>query len=141
MKYVLRTSSIHNASTTYIQFSAFIARGIINDIEGYYVPQDKKFNAVVALGKEVAGFPRIVHGGLTAAIFDEAFGGLLFSLKKSGALKFLGPAYTVQLEVSYKSKISADSTILCSARLDKVEGRKLWMTATMSGTLDLSDHE
>lgn len=115
-----------------LQFSAFVARGIINDMEGFYVPDAKKFNAVVALGREVAGFPRIVHGGLTAAIFDEAFGGLLFSLKKSGGVTFWGPAYTVQLEVTYKSKIAADSTILCSAKLDKVEGRKLWMTATMS---------
>lgn len=113
-------------------FSAFVARGIINDMEGYYVPKKKKFSAIVALGREVAGFPRIVHGGLTAAIFDEAFGGLLFSLKKSGGVSFWGPAYTVQLEVTYKSKISADSTVLCTAKLDKVEGRKLFMTAVMS---------
>jgi len=113
-------------------FSAFVARGIINDMEGYYVPKKKKFSAVVALGREVAGFPRIVHGGLTAAIFDEAFGGLLFSLKKTGGVSFWGPAYTVQLEVTYKSKISADSTVLCTAKLDKVDGRKLYMTAVMS---------
>lgn len=69
-------------------FSAFVARGIVRDIEGWYLPEAQKFSAVVALGREVAGFPRVVHGGLTAAIFDEAFGGLLFSLKKSKALKF-----------------------------------------------------
>ena len=39
-------------------------------------------------------FPRIVHGGLTAAIIDESYGGLLFALKKAGALRFWGPAYT-----------------------------------------------
>lgn len=54
-----------------------------------------RFYTVVSLGREVCGFPRIVHGGLTAAIIDESFGGLLFSLKKSRALNFWGPAYTV----------------------------------------------
>ncbi len=50
---------------------------------------------MVSLGREVCGFPRIVHGGLTAAIIDESFGGLLFALKQSRALNFWGPAYTV----------------------------------------------
>jgi hypothetical protein len=63
----------------------------------------------------------------------QAFGGLLFSLKKAGALKFWGPAYTVHLEVSYKSKITAGALVLASAEVESVEGRKLWMRATMSG--------
>lgn len=54
-----------------------------------------RFYSVISLGREVCGFPRIVHGGLTAAIIDESFGGLLFALKQSRALKFWGPAYTV----------------------------------------------
>jgi len=115
-----------------MQFSAFVSRGIINDLEGWYVPSAKRFNAVVSLGREVAGFPRVVHGGLTAAIFDEAFGGLLFSLKKTGGVNFWGPAYTVQLEVSYKSKIPAGATVLCAAEVESVDGRKLWMKAIMS---------
>lgn len=116
-------------------FSAFVARGLINDIEGYYSKEKKTFKAIVALGREVAGFPRIVHGGLTAAIFDEVFGGLLFCLKsgtKSINVLDWMPAYTVSLQVSYKSKIAADSTVLCTAVVEKVEGRKLYMTATMS---------
>ena len=75
----------------------------------------------------------MVHGGLTAAIFDEAFGGLLYSLKKTGTTSFWGPAYTAQLEVSYKHKIPAGATVLCSAEVESMEGRKLWMKATMSG--------
>lgn len=113
-------------------FSAFVARGLINDIEGFYSKDKTEFRAVVALGREVAGWPKIVHGGLTAAIFDEVFGGLLYCLKKSKAVSFLGPAYTVQLNVSYKSKIAASSTVLCTATLEKFEGRKLSMTATLS---------
>lgn len=115
-------------------FSAFVARGLINDIEGYYIRDKKEFKAIVALGREVAGFPRIVHGGLTAAIFDEVFGGLLFCLKSNTAsINILDrlPSYTVSLEVAYKAKIAADSTVLCTAVVDKVEGRKMYMTAEL----------
>lgn len=85
------------------------------------------------LGREVCGFPRIVHGGLTACMFDEAFGGLLFSLKQDKVLRFWGPAYTVQLEVAYKSRVAAGSTVLLTSEIESMEGRKIWMTATMSG--------
>ena len=74
----------------------------------------------------------MVHGGLTAAIFDEVFGGLLFSLKKDGNIKTSwGPSYTVALEVAYKAKIPAGSTILCTAELESIQGRKMWFQATM----------
>jgi acyl-coenzyme A thioesterase PaaI-like protein len=114
-------------------FSAFVARGIIRDINGFYNPNLNKFLAVVYLGREVAGFPKLVQGGLTAAIFDEAFGGLLFSLKKDGNVATSwGPAYTVALEVAYKHKIPAGATVLCTAELESLEGRKMWFKATMT---------
>ena len=114
-------------------FSAFISRGIIQDINGYYNSKCNKFQAVVALGREVAGFPKVVHGGLTAAIFDEAFGGLLFSLKKDGNVATSwGPAYTVALEVAYKHKIPAGALVLCTAELESLQGRKMWFKATMT---------
>lgn len=50
--------------------------------------------------REVCGFPRVVHGGLTASIMDETFGFLLFALKQHRQLPFWGPAYTAHLEVS-----------------------------------------
>lgn len=112
-------------------FSAFVSKGIVQDLTGYYNPDAKCWHSVIALGREVCGFPRVVHGGLTAALFDESFGGLLFSLKQQRALDFWGPAYTVNLEVQYKAKIPAGATLLCSAELERTEGRKLWMTATM----------
>lgn len=113
-------------------FAAFVSKGIVDDLTGYYSSQEKKFYAVVSLGREVCGFPKIVHGGLTAAIIDESFGGLLFALKQAKALSFWGPAYTVQLEVSYKAKISAGRTVLCTTEVESMNGRKLWMKATVS---------
>ena len=41
--------------------------------------------------------------GMTAAIIDESFGGLLLALRQAGALPFWGPAFTASLEVAYKA--------------------------------------
>lgn len=38
----------------------------------------------------------------------------------------------MQLEVSYKAKISAGRTVLCTTEVESAEGRKLWMRATVS---------
>lgn len=51
---------------------------------------------------DVCGYPRIVHGGLTAAIIDESFGFLFYALRRHKQLPFFGPAFTAHLEVSYK---------------------------------------
>jgi acyl-coenzyme A thioesterase PaaI-like protein len=74
--------------------------------------------------RDVCGFPQTVHGGLTAAIMDETFGGLGVSLWKSGTLGFRPPAYTAHLEVDYKKKIPAGTVIKCSTGLQKIEDRK-----------------
>ena len=75
---------------------------------------------------DVAGYPKIVHGGLTgacrpslrppgwtqlpdlalmsaAAILDETFGFLLYALKHHKQLPFWQPAFTAHLEVDYKA--------------------------------------
>jgi hypothetical protein len=43
-----------------------------------------------------------MHGGLTAAIIDEAFGFTWLSLRANKQLSFRGPAFTAHLEVDYK---------------------------------------
>ena len=115
-------------------FSAFLARGIINDIEGYYSRSAQEFTAIVALGQDVSGYAGIVHGGLTAAIFDEVFGGLLFCLKTKhisiDPTHYI-PSFTVNLQVDYRNRIRAGSTVLCRAYVDRVEGRKLFMRAEL----------
>ena len=48
----------------------------------------------------------------------------MFSLKKNNKLG-PGPAFTVRLEVDYKKPIPAESEIVCTAKVDSVEGRKV----------------
>mmetsp|Transcript_32245 Transcript_32245/g.71351 ORF Transcript_32245/g.71351 Transcript_32245/m.71351 type:complete len:278 (+) Transcript_32245:89-922(+) len=113
-------------------FDTMVQSGQIQEFRCFYDYATKQFHSVVQLGKDVCGFPQTVHGGLTAAIVDETFGGLGVCLWKSGALGMRPPAYTARLEVDYKKKIPAGSLILCTTHLEKVEDRKIWMTAEVS---------
>lgn len=87
----------------------------------------------ILLFREVCGYPNTVHGGLTAAIIDETFGGLMFNVWKDGELGFSLPAVTSRLEVDYCKRLPQNSVILCTTRMDgQFEGRSLWMEAELT---------
>lgn len=113
-------------------FSSLVKDDHIHEIFMLYNPEVKRFFSVFAMGKNICGYPGIVHGGLTAAAFDETFGGLLFALKSQRQLPFWGPAFTAQLDITYISRIPPNSTILCTADVESIDGRKVWMRGVMS---------
>eukprot|EP00884_Botryococcus_braunii_P003412 jgi/Botrbrau1/13071/Bobra.0187s0033.1 len=112
-------------------FSALLRHDLVKDLVCYYDKGERQMKYVIQLGSDVCGYPRIVHGGLTAAIIDESFGFLFYSLREHKQLPFLGPAFTAHLEVNYKRKIQAGRLLLCTTEVESVEGRKLWMKATL----------
>lgn len=97
-------------------------------------PAGDAFHLVVAFGAGVAGHARLVHGGFAAAALDEAAGGLVFELKRAGAL---GPpasrAFTARLEVDYRAPLPTTATVVVTARLLGIEagGRKAVVAAEM----------
>ncbi len=109
----------------YAQFDTMMQSGQIVELKCFYDKSKKEFHSVIQLGKDVCGYPQTVHGGLTATIMDETFGGLGVCLWKEGSLGFRPPAYTARLEVDYKKKIPAGSLVLCSTQLEKIENRKV----------------
>lgn len=68
--------------------------------------------------------------GLTSAIIDETLGGLNYVLKREGVIGS-GPSFTVHLEVDYKKPVPSESTVICTAALTSIEGRKAWVAATV----------
>ncbi len=84
--------------------------------------------------REVCGYPYTVHGGLTAAIVDETFGGLMFNIWRSGDLGFSLPAVTARLEVDYCNRLPQNSVVRCRTKLEELgkrEGRSFWMEAEL----------
>ncbi|KDD75612.1 hypothetical protein H632_c592p0, partial [Helicosporidium sp. ATCC 50920] len=103
---------------------------LIKDVVSVWNPQTREFHSLLALGSEVAGHPRITHGGLTAAILDETTGMLVYEGKRAG---WLGPgqAFTARLEVDYRRPLPVDVEVVCTASLLETQGRKIWVRTEM----------
>ncbi|MDX1449327.1 MAG: PaaI family thioesterase [Acidimicrobiia bacterium] len=67
------------------------------------------------------GGPGVVHGGATAAFFDDLMGSVLMA--------HLKPSVTAKLEINYVRPLPLGITIRGEAWLAEEEGRKLWVEA------------
>ncbi|CAF1328969.1 unnamed protein product [Adineta steineri] len=75
------------------------------------------------LGASICGHKGIVHGGLTATMIDEVSGAAAFSA--------IGPCFTANLNIDYKKPLLVPSWVLVRAHVDRVEGRKAYINATV----------
>jgi acyl-coenzyme A thioesterase PaaI-like protein len=78
----------------------------------------------VRLGPAYEGGPGLVHGGVLSLLFDHAMGQALFVAGQS--------AMTVSLEVRYLAPTPLDVPLEVSARVDRTDGRKLYVTAQLA---------
>lgn len=77
----------------------------------------------VTFGAQYEGPPGCVHGGYIAAAFDEVLGSAQNLAGKSGL--------TAKLEVDYRSPTPLHTELVFRARVDRVEGRKKFTSATL----------
>lgn len=73
------------------------------------------------------GAPGLAHGGILAAAFDEALGAAVGHLLQR-------PAVTGKLETDFVRPVPVGSTLMITARVDGIAGRKLYASA--EGRLD-----
>jgi uncharacterized protein (TIGR00369 family) len=99
--------------------------GLIECYDIYKRSQFDDIRCIVRVGNRLNGYPGIVHGGIIALLFDNSFGVILFTSK-------IAHAVTANLNVNYRRPFRADNWIVLNAKIDKVEGRKLFMSATIS---------
>jgi acyl-coenzyme A thioesterase PaaI-like protein len=78
----------------------------------------------VTLGPAYEGGPGLVHGGVLSLLFDQAMGIALFVAGHH--------AMTVSLEVRYRAPTPLDAPLHVTAGLERVEGRKLFVTAAVA---------
>ena len=79
----------------------------------------------------VCGHPTIIHGGALAAIFDDCFG-VLFVASRNGN------GYTANLNVDYRSPVTAGTDLTLEATIDRVEisqkgSKKIFFRGTLKG--------
>jgi hypothetical protein len=79
-----------------------------------------------SLGDGLNGHPKILHGGITAVIADEALG-------NASSLVDGHSTFTASLKVDYKYPLPTPSDIMVRARMYKQIGRKRWLRGTVEG--------
>ena len=79
--------------------------------------------ATCTFGPAYEGAPGCVHGGLLAAAFDQLFGFIQVS-RHVGSL-------TASLTVKYRKPTPIDVPLRLEGKLERVEGRKSWVSARM----------
>lgn len=84
---------------------------------------DASVRADLTLGIEYQGPPGCVHGGIVALIFDEMLG---LANAAAGSV-----GMTADLRISYKAPTPLFAPLRFEARQERVEGRKIWATATL----------
>jgi acyl-coenzyme A thioesterase PaaI-like protein len=91
---------------------------------------------LLALGSGLNGWPNICHGGITATILDEVMAHLL-TLRMDREDEILRAAgktprqrlssFTGELTVKYLRPIATPQTVCVVARVQRSEGRKVWL--------------
>jgi acyl-coenzyme A thioesterase PaaI-like protein len=84
-------------------------------------PTEDGVAGTVTLGPAYEGGPGLVHGGVLSLLFDHAMGQALFVAGYA--------AMTVSLEVRYRAPTPLDVPLAVTARLERVDGRKLFVAA------------
>jgi acyl-coenzyme A thioesterase PaaI-like protein len=81
-------------------------------------------DGVVVIGPAFQGGPGLVHGGVLALLIDHAMGCVAAGPSR--------PAMTARLSLRYQRPTPLGVPLTVSVRLDRTEGRKLYLSATIS---------
>ncbi|MEO6123173.1 MAG: PaaI family thioesterase [Ilumatobacteraceae bacterium] len=117
--------SLADGPQNFIDFSPFI--GVLNPLAPPIAVSFDDNGDVLGhctYGAAYEGPPGCVHGGFIAAGFDEVLG---FAQAYSGK-----PGMTGNLNISYRSPTPLGREVRYVGRLDRVEGRKIYCSATLS---------
>ena len=91
-----------------------------------------ELSALLTLQDGLNGFPGVCHGGVVAAVLDEVVGQL--TPLNRAALGGAGDIYmTVDLRTRFRRPVRTPCSVLVVARLLRVEGRKVFIAAEMTG--------
>ncbi|XP_064209463.1 acyl-coenzyme A thioesterase THEM4 isoform X1 [Anguilla rostrata] len=88
--------------------------------------QEKTCVCVFQAGHLLEGPPGHVHGGAIATIIDSVTG--------THATCHSGPAMTANLTINYRSPIPLGSVVLVHSSLDKIEGRKIFISCQVTSS-------
>jgi acyl-coenzyme A thioesterase PaaI-like protein len=106
----------------------------------------EEVHSLLLLNAGVNGHAHVCHGGVVATVVDEIMSLHLILNKdreaevarKEGRVPLRVPTVTAELNVTYIKPVVTPQTIWVTARISKIDGRKIWLNATVkdgSGTI------
>ena len=98
--------------------------GKVEQYDLYVNREAEELVAVIRFGKAVNGYPGIVHGGILSLMIDDAYGMLFLHCKRPMSA-------TANLNINFRSKVVSGSTVVLHCRIDKVDGRKLFLSGSV----------
>ncbi|KAH8891818.1 thioesterase superfamily protein [Thozetella sp. PMI_491] len=90
----------------------------------------RELKGVFHVGRDLNGFTDILHGGAVMCIMDELMGSLTVANIERGALP-VAQYLTAYLKTTFKEPIKTPGTYLGVARLNRVEGRKFYLSQSI----------
>jgi len=99
-------------------------KGMVEQYDWYINKETEELLAVTTVGKSLNGYPGIVHGGILGLLIDNSFGILFLNLNKPMSV-------TANLSINYRAPTYASTQVVLYAKIDRVEGRKMFMTASI----------
>ena len=91
--------------------------------EVFYADEPQALWSTVRLGENVQNLGGYVHGGLISTVFDQTFGVLCALSGFQGV--------TANLAINFRRPTPFQSTLLVKSVVDRIEGRKIFMEATV----------
>ena len=89
----------------------------------YFRTPEQQVRAKAIFGPRTQGPPGCAHGGSMAALLDEAMG---FAVWCSGRV-----GISADLRVQYRNPLRLPQRCVAEARVERIEGRKLWTRARL----------
>ena len=90
----------------------------------YYIGEDELLWAKVVFGPRTQGPPGFAHGGSMAALLDEGMGAAAWATGRM--------VVAASMRLDYRQMLPIPQRCLVEARVERVEGRKLWTRARLT---------
>ncbi|KAI9676502.1 MAG: hypothetical protein M1817_000660 [Caeruleum heppii] len=102
-------------------------------VTGAITPRVDEVRIFLSLRPGVNGYPHVCHGGVVATIMDEACGSLMSANKDLYDVTVVREAaVTAKLSVSFLKPVKTPQTVLVTARLREVRGKKCYVDAELN---------
>lgn len=121
---LLLTNEYKNFTKDHAIHDTLRGDGKVEIYEIYKKKDANEIKCIIQFGEALNGHKGIVHGGVSSLVIDNTFGWLFMSCN-------LPSAFTANLNINYKSPVYANTIVVLTANLIKVDGRKLFMEAIM----------